>query len=237
MTVGFWGEAWSLTYLIWTREDQAPSKHTDGGLWKVTRLMKHALLSQLFWHYLNYIFYRFYDYSYHALQNLSRPLPGGFSFDYRRVFYSLFFAVLEEQPFQKLPAFSTFLLYLQGNEDKREARKKEQRAQHRACSAATFHVFIFTGCIVMRNLRRQNSKSYYCGWHAVITFLSRADLTNSNLQDFCFLHVCKITRQKTCLGGGICTAAEENVSKWQSPDNSLFTTNCKLFIYLILMKG
>lgn len=36
VTVGFWGEAWSLTYLIWTREDQAPSTHTGGGLWKVT---------------------------------------------------------------------------------------------------------------------------------------------------------------------------------------------------------
>lgn len=57
VTVGFWGEAWSLTYLIWTREDQAPSPHTDGGLWKATQLVNHAVLAQLFWLYLNYIFY------------------------------------------------------------------------------------------------------------------------------------------------------------------------------------
>lgn len=59
VTVGFWGEAWSLTYLIWTREDQAPSTHTGGGLWKVTLLINHAILSQLFWHCLNFRIYPF----------------------------------------------------------------------------------------------------------------------------------------------------------------------------------
>lgn len=53
MSVGLRGGLWNLTYLIWTRGDQAPSTHTHGWLWKGTSIYKICLMRPIFLASLN----------------------------------------------------------------------------------------------------------------------------------------------------------------------------------------
>lgn len=133
MSIGFWGGGWNMTYLIWTREDQAPSTHIHGRLWKGTQIIKHAwtvlfiraLLKLSFiclYLSLAFIFYirlLIYSNTIKHKQNLGEKKPMGTlsSCAFQRV-----------TPFCNLPTpqwLLALLLILQGEENKPERGGEE----------------------------------------------------------------------------------------------------------------
>lgn len=86
-----------------------------------------------------FIFNHFNYYSYHTLQNLSRPLPGGSSYHYRRGFFHCFFAIVTTIQHSWLWALFCYI----SKEIKTNEKLGKKSREHNTVHAVLWHLFLF----------------------------------------------------------------------------------------------
>lgn len=157
VSIGLRGGLWNLTYLIWTRGDQAPSTHTHGRLWKGTSIYKICLIRLIFLASLNPCLRRG-DFSHRHSENLSHI--SWKTYQARRQLLILekpTSATVQTRPVSTTLAFSTSPPpNLRGVENKVETKKKNlfNRAEEYCALCLSGCFFCCCRCFIL------NERSY-----------------------------------------------------------------------------